>query len=228
MHTQVEKIIDELYAVDPSLREHEADIRALVTTLIETKPEVVISETFVRSLRERLVSEATRTVLAKDAPVPGLSWWMLRLAPIGVLAVITLMLLPEPAGSPTPLPYSERGGMEVKTESDAIFKTSAVAPTAPAVGLSNPVTLSSVTIERAGFIVIHKDANGALGEVVGVSKLLFPGTTVGVQINLLRGIHESESFVGVLYADNGDGLFNEKDTLVNDMQNGTPLYIPLN
>jgi hypothetical protein len=227
MHTQVETIIDELYTVDPSLREHEASIRALVTTLINSKPEVIVSETFIRKLREGVVSEATRAVLREEKPVPGLSWWMLRLAPIGVLAVLTLLLLPEPAPSPTPLPYREQGGTEV--QSDTLFKTSVTAPAvAPTAGLQNPVSLSSVTVERASFVVIHADVDGTLGEIVGVSKLLFPGTTVGVRINLLRGIHESESFVGVLYADNGDGLFGENDTAVINPLTGAPLYIPLN
>ncbi len=212
MHDNVEKIIEELYTIDPSLKESSADIRVLVSALIASKPEVTISATFIENLRKELLWKAEGSLRAKKAHVVSpFSWWLIRLAPIGAFAVLMLMLLPEPAGSPTTTPSYIDTYRQIETsDSDAMFKSTLTAPETQTQLVQNPIVLDSVTLTRPGFIVVETN----LGEVLGVSKYLSSGTTVGIYINLSRIPDTTEVFSTVQYIDNGDGIFTqEKDTV---------------
>lgn len=222
MQTQVETIIDELYAVDPTLKEHEASIRALVTTLTGAKPDVTVRDDFFNTLRRELLTRASergrRAVPASPSPF---FWWVVRLAPLGATLLLLLTLLPEP--SPRAVPPEYRGGqVELEMSSDAVLKTSTVAPeSVQNENLRSALTLETVTLPYPGFVVVYHEVSGVRTEVVGVSGYLLPGTTVGVRIGFLRSVYGDEPLVSVFFRDDGDGIFTESDTL------GTPLYIPL-
>lgn len=223
MKPDVDTIINELYEIDPTLKERGADIRILVTTLLEARPDVVISENFLTSLRARLLE---RTLHTSPKPVPqttpNFAWWALRLAPIGAFALLLLMLIPQPANSPTAPVYqgdtykTSAPTMETMNQFDrTASKTNMSAPAPMSMSvehIQNPIVQSVVTLERPGFIVVRVVTNSGQYEIVGVSKFLNSGTTVGVQINLLRPVSMSESIEAGPYADNGDGVFTEEDT----------------
>ncbi len=89
---RVTSLVSELIAFDESLKDHEADLRILVSHMMEEKPAVVADETFARDLRARLLSNHVRGILS---PYQKAERWAFRLVPLGVVALLVLMLLPE-------------------------------------------------------------------------------------------------------------------------------------
>ncbi len=214
MQQSVEKIIGELYEIDPTLREREADIRALVTVLTESKPALVVNAVFLEKLRTDLLWRVEGSRRAKKTRVVSpFLWWLVRLAPLGAFAVLMFMLYPQHTESPTTAPIYidtyERTQPE-SADTDQTFKSMIAEPAANEGQMQSPFVLESVTLPRSGFAVFETLS----GEVVGVSKLLPPGTTVGVYISLTRSIGINDSFSTVLYLDNGDGVYTEKDSLL--------------
>lgn len=84
-------LMRELIALDPTFTEKEAEVRALITLLAEKKPHVTIDEVFVRDLRARLI-QPRRFPLR--SPYHRVNWWAVHLAPIGVIALLLLILMP--------------------------------------------------------------------------------------------------------------------------------------
>ncbi len=87
----VDSIVRELIELDPSLSEREADLHAILTFFITKKPDITIDSTFVATLRTRLIT----TKKPISSPYTKFNWWVLRLAPIGAVALLLLVLAPE-------------------------------------------------------------------------------------------------------------------------------------
>lgn len=94
MKDSLELIITDIYTLDPSLVEQDGEVRALVSAFSEHKPEVRIDAAFVQSLRADLlkVVPVAPVLSATSTPSP---WWMVYAAPVGVLALLLLMLVPK-------------------------------------------------------------------------------------------------------------------------------------
>lgn len=85
-------ILTELLQLDPSLGEHEADLRSRLALLTVHAPTVVPDPEFSRTLRERLTSVDRRPIIS---PYSSPAWWAVRLIPLGVVALLVLTVLPE-------------------------------------------------------------------------------------------------------------------------------------
>lgn len=242
MHPDIEKIIKELHAIDPTLLERGGDIRALVTSLLESKPEVAIDQNFILNLRKSVLNRASvHTPKSVQAhPSRALLWWATRLAPIGAVALLFFILYPTshtlPPAQTLPLNTTPQGNTtnyvqpyQAPTNSTRMetFRTSAPVhdSTATDSALGSPtmmqksapantsvIALDSVTLLQPGFVVIHVTTQGNFGEVLGVSPLLPVGTTSGVFISFTRPPAPGESITTVLYIDNGDGRYTNDDT----------------
>lgn len=253
MDGKIEKIINDLYALDPSLRERDKDIRAIVVLLIESQPTVSADEAFVRNLRLRLLSLSS----GAGRKIPGFSWWALRLAPLGAIAILLLVFFPEltkpvPYGTPLtpapsaiplalemPTPESARSLSDEKTESPGVLSVPEAAPksltmmavSANFVNVSSQkpgsaVTIDFVEIEKPGFVVIRADKSGALGEILGESALLPAERSEKIRIDLFRPMREGETLRAALYADDGDDIFDaSKDGPFLDAVTNSPIYM---
>lgn len=89
---RVTSLVSELIAFEETLKEHEADLRVLVSHMVTGKPEVVADATFARDLRARLLSNHVRGILS---PYQKAERWAFRLVPLGMVALLVLMLFPE-------------------------------------------------------------------------------------------------------------------------------------
>lgn len=67
MHTDIRSILTELYALDPSMKQHEAEIERIVREMLSAAPDVKIDAAFLAQLRARLMAQAE--LLAHQAPV---------------------------------------------------------------------------------------------------------------------------------------------------------------
>lgn len=78
------------------------------------------------------------------------------------------------------------------------------------------VVVTMVSLGADGFVVIHEDANGAPGAVLG-SSVLLSGDTRNVVVELSRNTRDGERLYAALHLDDGDGVFNaESDEAARD------------
>lgn len=59
MSVNTRDILEELYALDPTLREKESEIKKIIDKMIKNRPEVEINETFRAELRKKIMHELT-------------------------------------------------------------------------------------------------------------------------------------------------------------------------
>lgn len=72
----------------------------------------------------------------------------------------------------------------------------------------NSVSISKVTFDAAGWVVVREDANGGMGNILGAA--WFPsGVHENVSVDLLRGTEANKNYFVTLYADNGDKKFDK-------------------
>jgi len=243
MPDRIEHIIEDIYILEPALREQDTEVRALVTSLVSVKPAVAVDDAFVQTLRRELL---TSVPVPKAIPSP----WMMYLAPLGAMAVLVLMLVPgymtnKTVELPTALPEMMNTEMQMDTEDGVGMKRSAdVVPEAASMMMMVPsddyvmsdmitvfdqtpgrvVQVASVTLTAPGFVVIQADGGGVPGAILGVSPILFAETTDSVEISLGVGMTEGVWYFATVYHDDGDAVFTpETDLAVLDAYTGTPL-----
>jgi hypothetical protein len=92
----------------------------------------------------------------------------------------------------------------------------------------NSVTISSVKLEKKGFVVIHEKDNELLGKILGSSALLDAGESNNVAITLREPLEEAETYLAVLVVDNGDGRYMpgiDHPVVSSTDANGGPLKV---
>ncbi len=136
MHDQriIDDVLQELYAVDPTLRDQEDRLVKAVRALLAAKPEAALDERFVRELRKELLG----TFSAATASVkPNIFDFIMKndslkyLVPSGIVAVLVLSVLvsTKAPGSPSSAPAAsvatesaaEAGGVRVSKVADGAF-----------------------------------------------------------------------------------------------------------
>lgn len=69
------------------------------------------------------------------------------------------------------------------------------------------VAIDSVTLENSGWVAIHEERDGGLGNILGAAWIP-EGTSENVSIDLLRATAAERSYYAVLHGDNGDRTFD--------------------
>ncbi len=248
MKDSLELIIKDIYTLDPSLVEQDGEVRALVSALSEQKPVVVIDAAFVQSLRADLVKPAR--VMPVVAPTPS-AWWMVYGAPVGVLALLLIMLIPKtepmrnevPTIAPSPVREADMylessdGAQETKRSAPASGAAESMMMEADTMMMSAPVSgdtfqistqapgdtvvVDFASLEQAGYLVIQAYTEEGPGEILGTSPLLAAGMIEQVQIVLNLTTEPDQTFFAVLYRDDGDGLFSLEADMMVYDQSGT-------
>ena len=101
----------------------------------------------------------------------------------------------------------KKEGVDVidKEDGDAMEKDSSVEVSDQTAGDS--VTVDSAYFLASGYIVIHEEADGELGPVIGNSVLYENGTFENITVTLDRTSVEGETLYAMLHDDNGDGEY---------------------
>lgn len=85
------------------------------------------------------------------------------------------------------------------------------------------VNVELVTLENTGWVVIHEDNNGALGNALG-AQLFLAGVNSGT-VDLLRGMEAGKTYHAAIRQDDGDNAFDlVKDFLLSDGK-GNPVQV---
>ena len=69
-------------------------------------------------------------------------------------------------------------------------------------------TVARVVLEKPGYVMIHEDASGAPGAIIGTSALLPVGESSDTVVTLKRASKDGEVLYAMLHTDDGDGKFN--------------------
>lgn len=246
MSDLTEKIIKDILELDPSLADREKELRNLVTVLLRSKPDIKVDIAFAQNLRSDLLQT---NVQAKESK-SKISWWTYYLAPVGVLAVLFIMLIPNYLSKSTSLQmipldtpsdsYLQSDEVQIESatmkrsatddEEQATFMQMSTAPMPEfGFGISTQepgkmITIDFASLHHPGFIVIQTFEEGEMGSIIGASPFLIEGQSESVLVPLTVEIKFDQTFYAVLYNDNGDGIFNpDKDKMFYD-EYGLPLY----
>lgn len=237
MQPSLEQLLADIYALDASLREQDVEVRALVQQLLIEKPVVLVDPAFRARLRAELLKKQP---VASPASTSGLPWWLFYAAPIGVTAVLILMLVPEYTKTqapfvPTAVPNVEQAD-PVADEAMFINAPAEAPSTKRGAGMTSESEMStfgmeadmaisdsiSIGTQEAGRVVLVESAFlsmpayvvvqsvGQPDTVLGMSELLLPGEQLPFAINLQTPLLASGTYEAVVYHDDGDGI---KDTL---------------
>lgn len=104
-HKNLDAILEELYAADPSLRAQEPMLRKLAAELLASKPEAPIDATFVAKLRSELMARASvrpswSASLSNFMKSRNAFYLVPGLAVLALAVVATVNLAPRHAGTP--------------------------------------------------------------------------------------------------------------------------------
>lgn len=236
MHDTIEHITTDLYTIDPSLKERDTEVRAIIKAFMAQRPTAEIDPTFMYALRRDILAHEGH----RNQPSPW-SAWFVHLAPVGVAAILMLMLVPGIIG-PQPVPEvvevaepSITTSSEMATEEgadDTFAKRSGNPPTDDislmhATGLTdtpgdsftlppqlpgNTMVVEYASLTAPGFLAIERiPQTGSYGEIIGVTPLLPIGVTNAITVPLTTLTTVDEIFYVSLYPDNGDERFTEED-----------------
>lgn len=68
--------------------------------------------------------------------------------------------------------------------------------------------INLVKLNEDGYVVIHENIQGELGQIIGGTKILSTGESAGVSASLIRPVSHGESLFAVIHEDSGDDIFS--------------------
>ena len=148
MTSQTKAFLTELYEIDPSLQEHEAELIHLIETLLKHNPKIAIDQQFVQQLRTKLQDRAS-TLSSSHSFFSFLTMPKYSLAIIGALAgiLVTGPTVYYMTNSNTALPQATNEeaqdlfAFRASEAADKAFGT--LSATEPGLGSGNPATISA-------------------------------------------------------------------------------------
>ncbi len=248
---RVATILSELYQIDKTLENHEEALVRLITTIDTTRPTITINEAYVADLRATLLAYK-QPVAASVLPTHSFTWWLPRLAPVGVaLFVFVMVILPQsehvpdtPVLMPTAtdetmeiMPYADTpaaGSMRSgeSTQSDSVMMTAPalksaspqpIVVTPPLSG--NLLMIEQITLSEPGWIVIYEDHGGNFGTILYLDRIN-PGLHGNLALTLNRRVSYGEMVTVVVYtAKNGATFRAQTETIQIDPVSATPLMV---
>jgi hypothetical protein len=237
MPNNLELIIKDLYELDPTLRLEDKAVREVVTSLLANKPVVLPDQVFVENLRAKLlVTHSTKPVNERLIISP----WLMYFAPIGVVAVLLLMMVPKPLSHqavPTMTdevsPFDSSADVRLESSSEATDSSrSFVAPKTTPADEMRTMEMALPVSETGDTFNIYEQLPGQLVRVyfasfVGPTFLViqkdrqgYPGEVVGVS-QVLNGQMEGFEIALMVKMLEGETFFA---TAYRD--NGDGIYTP--
>jgi len=158
MNTTMNQMLEDLYEMDPSLKEHDKELRGILKELMEVRPDVQIDEDFVRALRSQLSEMALAKSEAASEPKGWLVKLLFSLSGAAVMAILflTVAYLP-PSRSALFLNGIKTVGQTAFDLSGSSAPSPEAAPTAPrALNTGGGVSSSRIVNSGAGGVADSK------------------------------------------------------------------------
>lgn len=240
MMRDIDTLVTDICNTYPELAGEIASVRALVTELIENQPTVDINEAFKSRLRTKLILEANN----RPKPLVAIPWWFVYTVPVGITAILLIIVYPNLATAPQPLAptadmVSPAGSMMKLGEEEESFdshstfmennevqtKRMMVVPdyfTATFMSNSQSIKVAYATVSQPGFIVL----SGPEG-VVAHSELLLPGEYMDLVLAVARPVQPGVTYTATLYYDNGDSTFSTEADFGASDSSGQLISMPI-
>ncbi len=77
--------------------------------------------------------------------------------------------------------------------------------------LTDSVSINAINMEKAGFVIIHRDEGGKPGPIIGVSKWFPAGQYADEDIGTTETLLEGVDYYAMLHVDDGNGVFDPKN-----------------
>jgi hypothetical protein len=252
-NNRIAAIIEDIYQIDPELVEFEADLSRLITDIDAHRPVVTIHQKFVSELRTSLLSYKPAPVITKPNNAHPISWWFIRLVPVGISMILFVVLVPDLRTTPSQTPDAADFEMFESTpdlqdtvdtemrmdtmmlESDEagdaddtsmLYMESSATSLAVAPPLAgNSLTVTSVIMPDSGWIAIYSDEGGELGELLG-SLLLPKGEQNEVKVMLAETLSYPGMVTVVVYTGSNTNKFDAAIEYVQiDPLNNSPMMV---
>ena len=97
-NNDIQKFIDDLYKIDPSLRSHESELRKTVASILKSKPDALADESFREELRAKLLKISDEKNVKRSTFRP----WMFATATAGIGMIAIAIMVAKPDGQVTP------------------------------------------------------------------------------------------------------------------------------
>ncbi len=245
MKPDIDLIVKDILAEDPELGLEADSLRALVVELAEKQPAVTVDATFRNELRTKLLYEL-HAQKHKRAKLP---WWLIYTVPVGVTAILLLVVQPSPTTIP-PAPTStdsyDVAPAMLEMDSPASKRSVEMADPAMSAGMAEDsamyaaptatndfftaafsenratVRIAYVSISASAFIRI----SGPQGDVL-VSDLLLPGEQTDLELRLNTPVTRGTTYTATLHYDNGDGVFDAQTDVSALDAAGMPISMTL-
>jgi hypothetical protein len=133
----IAQLLTELYAIDPSFQQHEAELRQLIIRLAASQPQAHMDEHFQKSLRHQLLTKARTLQNIPPEDTRGTKKWLAfaySLASVAIIATFIVIVIEQRTQHKTPTPHLVAGGLhvsQVAANAFGQFNTGSLA-TAPA------------------------------------------------------------------------------------------------
>jgi hypothetical protein len=221
-----DNLIKELLQEYPELGHDEERLRAALRDMQANKPEVEADPAFKAALRQRLLasSAAPRRI--------SFAWAALYAVPVGVTAVLMLVLWPTLQTSYQPnmfevtpdAPSVEMGAFKAAEESAMDDMVTPMQMDARMMALPS-VPYFEVAATRAGELQFYFDAQpldsyivvkDEVDNVVAVSPLILGGAVEVDNMMMLSPLDSTRYYNVYLYRDNGNGIYDAVDEVVLD------------
>lgn len=233
MKHDIDTLTADICTSHPELAQDSTVVRAVVTEFLAHQPEVVVDAVFKANLRAELMSRIDRRSPSKTQ----LPWWLVYIVPVGVTAILLLVIQPQLAPSPQQslvddVVYpaadsslkmheeSEQGMRSAATmSSDSVAETAESATdffTAAFLPNAQSVRVAYLSLSQPGFIVVSGEAG-----VVVASELIHPGEYIDMTLPLQVPAVSGTTYTVTLFYDDADGVFVEGlDTSAVDRSGG--------
>lgn len=240
MKHDIDTLVADICAAYPELAGDAVAVRAIVSELVASQPTVTVDESFKTQLRAKLLMKSVEQRSVKKNTMP---WWLMYTVPVGVVAVLLLVVYPDHATAP-----QQPVGIEMTyPAADSSFKInqdamqderSAVMETADMDGAAtfassdfftatfvserSSVRVSYITLSQPGFVVVSGESG-----VVAMSEILIPGEHTEVEFAVSTQVQSGKAYTATLFYDNGDGVYTEEFDFVAYDLSGVPVSMQI-
>ena len=239
MEDQIQKILNELFELDPKLKTEEVLVRKLVLEMLESRPAILPDAALKAAVRARLMATlATSQTETKSGFV--LPWWLVYTAPVSVATL--LFMLTTPGNGPIVLAPQGPAPVEVMSPMSEPAVSAKVSPEMDAVvpvrGMAMPADMGGEMMAESPKVQGFTDTALSVGRLVpgetvfiewgwltapafivirdletetimGVSELQAIGEVPNLTLPLTTPTKVGVDYEAVIYFDNGDGVFDE-------------------
>lgn len=238
MKTEIDIIVEDIVATLPPLASDAVLVREIVAHLLENKPRVEVDEAFRASLRQELLQSINTHKNTKSTLSP---WWFIYIAPVGVTAVLLILLQPSQTQAPqdfyetstmpseSSLKMDNRAGSEEQSRAmtpEADMDGGYAYSSADVFAISTSpdrsgFVLDYISLSRPGFVVVATPQ----GVQVATSRLIPSGEHEGISLAATRPLQQGIIYTAHFYYDNGDGVYIEAEENPALDENGEPLTV---